>query len=171
MSLKKILILLGFAAFFVFINARQILSQQSTLQNQALPELQNTVLQGGIAPTPQDISDVQWIWGEIVNLDTQNKMIVVKHLDYDADQEKEITVVVDDKTTFENVGSIEELKLKDYVSVDYISGSEGKNIAKNIGLEKPEESASAIAPQEGATGMTNQDITGSSLADTSASKE
>jgi len=83
--------------------------------------------------------ETQWVWGEVINLDPQNKMVKVKYLDYETDQEKEIDVAVDEKTTYENIKSIEELKQNDAVSIDYIVTPDGKNIAKNISLEKPEE--------------------------------
>ena len=82
--------------------------------------------------------DIQWLWGEAVSVDTQKSELSVKYLDYDTEQEKEMTVAVDDKTTYENIKSLAEIKLKDTLSIDYAVGLEGKNIAKNISLEKPE---------------------------------
>jgi len=90
--------------------------------------------------------EMQWLWGEVTNLDLQNRMILVKYLDYETDQEKEATISVDDKTTYENIKSIEELKQNDPVSVDYIITPEGKNIARIISLEKPEENTAV--PEE-----------------------
>jgi uncharacterized Zn finger protein len=66
---------------------------------------------------------------------------LVKYLDYDADQEKEMAINVDEKTIYENVKSIDEIKPQDTVSIDYIVSPEGKNIAKNISIEKIEEQA------------------------------
>jgi len=97
------------------------------------------------APEPE----LQWVWGEAVNLDPQNKLIMVKYLDYETDQEKEISIGVDDKTTFENIKDILEIKPQDMLSIDYVVTGEGKNIAKNISLEKPEvksEPQAAIEP-------------------------
>ncbi len=89
-------------------------------------------------------SDVQWVWGEAVDIDAQNKAVVIKYLDYEVDQEKEITIGTDDKTTYENIKSLDEIKPKDVLSVDYINAQDGKSIARTISLEKPEE---AISPQ------------------------
>ena len=99
------------------------------------------------APEPE----LQWVWGEAVNLDPQNKLIMVKYLDYETDQEKEISIGIDDKTTFENIKDILEIKPQDMLSIDYVITGEGKNIAKNISLEKPESrpepQAAGTAPQ------------------------
>lgn len=82
--------------------------------------------------------DLQWLWGEVVSVDTQKNELSVKYLDYDTEQEKEIKIAVDDKTTYENTKSIAEIKQNDTVSIDYIVSPEGKNIARNISVEKPE---------------------------------
>jgi hypothetical protein len=113
MRTKKFLVL-GITASLIFISANLIFSQES------------------VEP------DTQWVWGEVNTLDTQNKTILVKYLDYETDQEKEATINVDDKTTYENIKSIDEIKPKDVLSIDYIVSSDGKNIAKNISVEKPE---------------------------------
>jgi hypothetical protein len=91
---------------------------------------------------PTNDLNTQWAWGEVVNADAQNKTITIKYLDYEADQEKELSLVVDDSTTFDNVKSFEEIKPKDNLSIDYVT-TEGKNIAKSISLEKPESSPKA----------------------------
>ncbi len=86
----------------------------------------------------QEKNDTQWAWGEVTNLDSQAKTLTIKYLDYETDQEKELVLAVDDKTTFENIKGLDELKLKDTLSVDYTAGPDNKNIAKNISLEKPD---------------------------------
>lgn len=93
--------------------------------------------------TPEGIpaaseQEVQWVWGEIVSVDTQNKTILLKYLDYETETEKEMSFNVDDKTTYENIKNIDELKPKDTVSIDYVISSDGKNIAKNVSVERPE---------------------------------
>jgi hypothetical protein len=100
----------------------------------------------------QNEPETQWVWGEVVNLDTENKVMVVKYLDYETDQEKEISIGVDDKTTYENVKSLDEVKPQDAVSIDYTLSPDGKNIAKNISLEKPE---TQPVPAPGNTGIAN----------------
>lgn len=72
--------------------------------------------------------------------------MIIRYLDYETDTEKEISVGVDDKTTYENIKSLEEIKPQDAVSVDYIVNTDGKNIAKNINLEKNE--GTGVLPEE-----------------------
>ena len=93
-------------------------------------------------------AEVQWIWGEVVIADNQKNEILVKYLDYDTDQEKEMTIIVDEKTIYENAKSIDEIKPQDTVSIDYIVSPEGKNTAKNISIEKIEEPESEVSPEK-----------------------
>ncbi len=83
--------------------------------------------------------DVQWLWGEAVSVDTAKGEVVVKYLDYETEQEKQVTISTDDKTTFENANSLAQIKTADTLSIDYIVDKGGKNLAKNISVEKPEE--------------------------------
>ncbi len=87
-------------------------------------------------------SDILWLWGEVSSIDSQNKSLLVKYFDYETDQEKEMTVAVDNKTILDNMKSFDEIKPQDTVSIDYIVSPDGKNVAKNISIEKPE-----IAPE------------------------
>ncbi|MDD5561521.1 MAG: hypothetical protein PHT50_05270 [Candidatus Omnitrophica bacterium] len=95
--------------------------------------------------TLQNENDMQWTWGEVVNLDGTGKTITLKYLDYETDQEKDITLAVDEKTAFENIKGFDEIKVKDTLSIDYTVGVDGKNIARNISLESPDSSAAAPA--------------------------
>ena len=96
------------------------------------------------------------MWGEVVSTNPINNELLVKYVDYDTDSEKEITISTDDKTIYENAKSIDEIKVGDSVSVDYAVSADGKNLALNISLEKPEAvstieeetSAPEIAPAE-----------------------
>lgn len=107
-----------------------------------------------VVPEPQATAEgpeVQWLWGEVVSLDSLNKTLVVKILDYETETEKEISISTDDKTTYENIKSLDELKPQDTVSVDYAVTPDGMNLAKNITVEKPEAPGTAneeIKPQE-----------------------
>ena len=83
-------------------------------------------------------AETQWLWGEVVLVSPEKNELTVRYLDYESDLEKDIILAVDDKTTFENIKSISEIKLQDTVSVDYVMGTEGKTLARNISVEKPE---------------------------------
>lgn len=101
---------------------------------------------GGVTFAQQELSgdtsavpDVQWLWGEAVSVDAAKGEVVVKFLDYETEQEKQVTVAIDDKTTFENVNSLAQIKTADTLSIDYVVDKDGKNLAKAISVEKPEE--------------------------------
>ncbi len=83
-------------------------------------------------------SGLQWLWGEVVSLDFQKSEFVIRYLDYDTDMENETVVNATDKTTYENVKSIYEIKPRDTLSIDYAVDNEGRKVAVNIGVEKPE---------------------------------
>jgi hypothetical protein len=135
MNLKKMVVLTGLAigimaaTQIVFAEeAASVPSDSVTISNQQ-------------SASPKD-GDMQWAWGEVTDLDSQAKTITLKYLDYETDQEKDLVLAVDDKTTFENVKDFSELKLKDTLSIDYVVGADNKNVAKNISLEKPDDSSS-----------------------------
>lgn len=112
---------LGIIFSFIFIASVPVLAQEQT-----------------IIPQVQSEQEMQWIWGEVTSVDLENRVFVVKYLDYETDQEKEITINTDEKTVYENIKSLEEMRPTDTLSVDYIISSDGKNIAKNVSIEKPE---------------------------------
>lgn len=89
-------------------------------------------------PAPQDESEMQWVWGEVVSVDAQNKAITVKYLDYETDQEKDMTINVDDKTVYDNVKSLDGIAPKDTLSIDYIVTADNLNLARNISKEAAE---------------------------------
>jgi hypothetical protein len=122
-----------------------VLAQDTTVQQApATPEAQVPAPPAAPAETPaqapaiQAEPEIQWLWGEAVSVDPQKNEVVVKYQDFDAEQEKEMSVLADDKTTFENVKSLAEIQPKDTVSIDYKVTADGKNIAKNVSVEKAE---------------------------------
>ena len=118
----NLILIVGFS--LIFLNAGLSFAQEQATPPQT------------IVPTEPE---VQWLWGEVISVDSQNQTILVKYFDYENGIEKEISINVDDKTTYENVKSIDEIKPNDAVSVDYIVSPEGKNIAKDISVEQPKE--------------------------------
>jgi len=100
----------------------------------------------------QKESDMQWVWGEVTNLDNQAKTVTLKCFDYETDQDKELVLVVDGKTILENIKDFNDLKLNDALSVDYIIGADNKNIAKNISFEEADTS-SVVLPEATAAGL------------------
>lgn len=128
----KALLLVFIAVSLMLLNVGLTLAQEEA----------NTVLEE--IPSSAE-SQIQWLWGEVVSVDSTNKTLLVKYFDYETDSERQINIVVDDKTTYENVSSIDEITPLDTVSIDYIIDAKGKNIAENISVEKPEGSQ---VPQE-----------------------
>jgi len=137
MNLKNVIILSGFV-IVLMANTQIVLAQEAVVAPAEPAEA---------ASNQQDISqkeaDMQWAWGEVTNLDNQAKTVTLKYLDYETDQEKELVLIIDEKTAFENIKDFSELKLKDTLSVDYIIEADNKNIAKNISFEKPDVSSPA----------------------------
>ena len=100
----------------------------------------NDLVPASTLESSQDIEgNTQWVWGEVTNLDTQANTFSLKYLDYENDQEKELVLAVDENTAYENMKSFDEIKIKDILSIDYKVALDGKNLAKNISLEKPDE--------------------------------
>ena len=121
----KMSLVLGIMFSFILINTGLIFSQEQAAEKPPAQEV------------PSE-PETQWIWGEVVSVDTASRKILVKYLDYETDAEKEINIDVDDKTTYENVKSVDEIKPQDTLSIDYIINPDGRNIAKDISVEKPE---------------------------------
>ena len=101
-----------------------------------------------VAPAASE-PDIQWLWGEVTGV--SDSSITVKTLDYETDNEKEVTLLVDEKTAYENVKGVSEIKAQDTVSIDYIVTPDGKNHSRNVSVEKPEPAAPAeqAAPAAG----------------------
>ena len=128
---RKKFIIVSLAASFILLNTGLNLAQEPETETQEeAPASEQTQVTSG----PQ----IQWIWGEVVSVDLTNKTLLVKYFDYETDTEKEASIILDDKTTYENVNSIEEIKPQDTASIDYAVDAEGRNIAKNISVEKAE---------------------------------
>src|SRR4030042_4617267 len=105
MKKGKIYVILTIVGFFILLYAGFIVAEDSQIEAE---------------PAAIVASDLQWLWGEVVSVDTPNKMLVVKYLDYDTDTEKEIAITTDEQTSFESIKSLEEVNLGDTVSVDYV---------------------------------------------------
>ncbi len=116
-------------------------SNQQTAVSQENPAVTPEVPAAPAGPeSPATAKPIQseWLYGEVNSVDTANKSIVLTYFDYDTDIEKQATVYTDAKTIFENAKSLEEVKPQDMASIDYIAGSDNKNLAVSISIEKPE---------------------------------
>lgn len=143
MALRMFFSLVVFLAFSS-LSAIQGFSEGEEAANQtAVPDQ----TQESSAPAAA-VPSVQWVWGEVVSTDLQTKTILIKYTDYDTDMEKNITLNFSDKSVFEGVKDLSEIKPKDMVSIDYALDSAGKATVTNIGVEKPDvETQAAQQPQ------------------------
>lgn len=80
----------------------------------------------------------QWIWGEVIFVDNQKNELLVQYLDYDTEQERELNISVNEKTAYENVGVLIDIKPSDVVSVDFLVLPDARLLAEKISVEKPE---------------------------------
>jgi hypothetical protein len=117
----------------------------TAVQTDVIPVAAKPMETQDILPPATTEFETQWVWGEIISLDPQNKEATINYFDYETDTEKELKLTVNETTRYENVASLNDLKLHDTISVDYILGADGKYMARNISVEKPEE---AVAPLE-----------------------
>jgi len=146
---NKLILLSGIAIFLSVLSLTYAASDQqdSNAGQQPVAASQPVVVGREVAPDAQDVGvvasavqsepEILWVWGEVTAVDAMNKALTLKYLDYETDQEKDINISVDDKTTYESVKSLDEIKIKNTLSVDY-TAKDGINIAKNISLEKGE---------------------------------
>ncbi len=152
-------VLLSMVSLAIFLNAKSGFAQEkstSATQESAVPismpqaqqQAQQTE-QTAQAPAFNE-SDTQWLWGEVNSLDIPNNELAINYFDYETDSEKEIKIKIGDNTTYENVKSLNDIKLNDTISVDYALSPDGKYIAKNISIEKPEETSPLPVPASNA---------------------
>jgi hypothetical protein len=89
-----------------------------------------------LTQTPvQEDKAPQWVWGEVVSMDQVNKQIVIKHLDYETYEEVQTTLKADDKTIFENISGLSDIRPKDHITVDY-NTLDNVNIAELVVVDK-----------------------------------
>jgi len=99
-----------------------------------------------VEPVIDDLS----IYGEVQAADGAAQTITVQYYDYDADEEKTISISCDPATKFENAASVADMKKGDWTDVTYIL-KDGKAVAKSVVVEKEEIEATqpAIADAQG----------------------
>jgi len=132
-------------ALIVLIGINTVFSQEQGNQAQEPAVATEQANVASAAPAvPAANPEFQWVWGEVSSVDPNKSEFVVKYLDYETDQEKEMTISVDDKTTYENAKAFADIKPKSTLSIDYVVGLDNKNIAKNISIEEVE-----VSPESG----------------------
>ncbi|MCX5699263.1 MAG: hypothetical protein NTX01_06160 [Candidatus Omnitrophica bacterium] len=160
MNLMKVVILSGLA--MVMMSTAQIVFAEEA----AVEPADSVTITSNQQAASQKDGQMQWAWGEVTNLDNQARTVTLKYLDYETDQEKELVLVVDEKTAFENIQDFNELKLKDTLSIDYMIEVDNKNIAKNISFDKPDALSSVSAQgKENSEPITPPSSTGQTVVD------
>ncbi|MGD9015303.1 MAG: hypothetical protein PVI33_04710 [Candidatus Omnitrophota bacterium] len=91
-----------------------------------------------MAEQEEEFLTEEWLLGDVIAIDSENNQLRVGYIDYDTEEEKEISIQVDVQTGYDNVSSLGEIKINDVVSVDYIADSQGQAIALNIRVDKSE---------------------------------
>lgn len=87
------------------------------------------------AEAPKDDKTPQWVWGEVVSVDQANKQVVIKHLDYETYEEVQTTLKSDEKTIFENIAGLSDIRPKDHITVDY-NIKDNVNVAELVVVDK-----------------------------------
>lgn len=82
--------------------------------------------------------DLEWVWGEVVSVNSAEKSVDLKYIDYETDSEKRVVLTVNEKTKLENIPSFEYIKTGQTLSIDYYV-SDGKNEASVVSLEQVDE--------------------------------
>ncbi len=96
----------------------------------------------------QGQDNTEWVWGEVVSVDAVNNTLIVKYFDYEKEQEKQVTFYSYNKTEFENITSLGDLKPTDSVSIDYFVAEGGKNFIQEISLDKPDSESDSDTEEE-----------------------
>ena len=98
-------------------------------------------------PAVTNEKKTEWVWGEVVSVDPANKQIVIKHLDYESYEEVQTTLIINEKTLFENVTDLTGIKAGDHITVDY--NIDGKNnVADLVVVEKGEAAPGGSAKEK-----------------------
>lgn len=129
---RTISFILVFALFLAPVSASLVFAAQEG------PECEY----GGAVPEEQREPQMQWVWGRALSVNAEAGVFTMSYLDYITDQNKELIIIVDDKTAYENIESISGIKASDTLSVDYIIDAAGRNIAGNVSVDKP----AAVSP-------------------------
>jgi len=88
--------------------------------------------------TEEEFVTEEWLLGDVVAVDLENSRLIVSYIDNETEEEKEISLLVDEATTYENAVSLDEIKVGNVVAIDYILEPDGKAVALNIRVEEPE---------------------------------
>ena len=97
---------------------------------------------GAVVPAPE----AQEAYGEVVSVDAAAASIAITEYDYEKDEDVNNTYTVDSAATYENVKSLGEVKVGDWVALTIKPQAEGKNIATSVYVERYDVGEEAAQP-------------------------
>ena len=101
----------------------------------SLATVQTFSQQEALAQEKSGCLSEKWLLGDVIALDLESSQLIVSYLDHNTNQQKEITLSVDEETRYENINSLQDVKVDDAVFIEYKISPEGKAIALNISIE------------------------------------
>ena len=84
--------------------------------------------------------DKGWIWGKVLDVDSRNNKIVLEYVDVNQEDlpKKKEDFYIDKDAQFVDVSRLEDLKVGDYVSLDFVKDSGKKKVVK-LDRDNPQE--------------------------------
>lgn len=139
---KRTALVFGLIFSICLVCASNVVAQEVDVENaEVMPVIESTAAEAPetvvLEPAQEKVPTNEWVWGEVVSVDKDNKQFVIKHLDYDTYEEVQTTLKVDDKTLLENATDLSEIKQGDHVTVDY-KIADGINTAGLVVVDKKE---------------------------------
>jgi len=97
---------------------------------------------------PATAPDAQEAYGEVASINASAASITITEYDYEKDEDVNKTYTVDKTATFENVKSLGEIKVGDWVALTLKPQKDGANIATSVYVERYDigEEAAPVAP-------------------------
>jgi len=92
----------------------------------------------------EETEDMGFTYGVVINI--TNTKLVIREYDFDTDEEKEVTYVINASTQFINIESIKDVEVGDEVDINYIEQG-GVKMARVITKEMPGEEMPDLGEQ------------------------
>ena len=109
--------------------------------------------EGALEETTGGYDLIEWLWGEVASLGAAS--LTIRYLDYEDGTQKQMVIRVNEETVYENVSSLEDIRIGDTLSIDYVRDKQGDGVASQISREHIED----IGDDEGEI-ILQGDITG-----------
>lgn len=135
--MSRRLYLVGLSGVILLSLASVAVCQQEKAEHPAQEKAAEHPTQESVPAAPMQEEGISWVWGEVKGVDATASALTVTYMDYQTNEEKDLSLAVDPQTEFEGVKDLGEVKLGDTASIDYIV-KDGKNIVKHISIEEME---------------------------------